>query len=198
MGVLSHFSLKPFVDAGYRTFVETGTGAGNGVDYAISCGFNRIFSVEFMPEQAIKMRAKYLSTPQVMIREGHSPDFLNVLFGSREIKEDERCVFFLDAHYPFGDIGGKPYDYEKDLDKRLPLESELAALFKHARTKDLIIIDDLRIYERCPYGVQNLDQMGLVHIARYDAPDFLSRWSPTHKVEKLYQHEGYVIMTPRA
>lgn len=197
MGVLNNFNLAPFVAAGYSTLVETGTGAGNGVDYAISCGFSRIFSVEFVPEQAAKMRAKYASVPQVTIREGHSPDFLDALFSSREIAPDERCVIWADSHYPHADVFGKPYDYEQDLDKRLPLESELAALFKHKRFHDLIIIDDLRIYERCPHGVQNLDQMGLAHIARYDAPDFLSRWSDTHVVEKLYQHEGYVIMTPR-
>ncbi len=197
MGVLNNFNLALFVAAGYSTLVETGTGAGNGVDYAISCGFGRIFSVEYMAEYAVKLSTKYRPTPQVSIFHGHSPDFLDVLLTNGQITPDDRCVFWLDAHYPFGDIGGKPYDYEKDLDKRLPLESELAVLFKHARTKDLIIIDDLRIYERCPHGVQNLDQMGLAHIARYDAPDFLSRWSVTHKVDKLYQHEGYVIMTPR-
>ncbi len=197
MGVLSNFNLKPFVDVGYRTFVETGTGAGNGVDYALSCGFDRLFSVEFVPEQAAKMRTKYQSTP-VTIRDGHSPDFLDALFTSGEIAQDERCVFFLDAHFPESDVFGKPYDYEKDIDKRLPLEAELDVLFKHKRTKDLIIIDDLRIYERCPHGVQNLDQMGLAHIARYDAPDFLTRWQKTHVVDKLYMHEGYVLMTPRA
>lgn len=196
MGTLNHFSLQRYLDKGYRTLVETGTGTGNGVNHAIGLGFDRIFSVEIVADHAQALARHYAGTPQVRIFSDESPAFLESLFARGFITEADRCVYWLDAHYPGADLGRGDYDGERDLSKRLPLEAELDVLFKHKRHHDVILIDDLRIYERGPFVGKNLDDIGLSRIARYDAPDFLGRWSPTHTVTRDYSDQGYVMMVP--
>lgn len=198
MGTLNHFSLDSYLKRGYRTLIETGTGTGNGVNHAIGVGFERILSVEIIEDHAQALARHYEGSPQVTILSMESPAFLEHLFVSGIIKSDDRCVYWLDAHYPGADLGRGGYDGEKDLSKRLPLEAELDVLFRHGRHNDIILIDDLRIYERGPFVGKNLDDIGLFHIARYDAPDFLGRWTATHRVEKDYSDQGYVMMVPHS
>lgn len=196
MGTLNHFSLDSYLKRGYRTLIETGTGTGNGVNHALEIGFDWIRSVEIVSDHAATLVRHYIGHPQVVILSMESPAFLEHLFTEGIVGKDDRCVYWLDAHYPGADLSRCDYDDEKDLSKRLPLEAELDVLFRHGRFNDIILIDDLRIYERGPFAGKNLDDIGLSHIARYEAPDFLGRWSATHRVEKDYSDQGYVKMIP--
>lgn len=198
MGTLNHFFLESHIKNGYKTLIETGTGTGNGVNHAISLGFDRILSTEIVSDHAQMLANQYAGYPQVQIFNMESPAFLESLFTDGYIKENDKCVYWLDAHYPGADLGRGGYDGETDISKRLPLEAELEVLFKYKRHHDIILVDDLRIYERGPFEGKNLDDIGLSHIARYDAPDFLGRWATTHRVERLYSDQGYVRMIPRS
>ncbi len=196
MGVLFNFSLSSIVANGYDTLVETGTGTGTGIDYGLTQGFKRVFSTEIVTSQAEKLARQYAARPEVQISNLYSPDFLDHLFRHDIIKKDDRCVFWLDAHYPGGDLGHNAYGAEQDHDKRLPLEKELETLRAYKRTHDLIICDDLRIYERGPFDDGNLEDIGHADIADYDKPDFFARWTDTHLIERLYKHTGYIILRP--
>lgn len=197
MGVLFNFSLTKLISEGFDTLVETGTGTGTAVDYGLKSGFKRIFSTEIMPDQAMRLQERYKENPEVQIYNLYSPNFLDTLFREDIIKKDDKCIFWLDAHYPGGDLGYNSYGHEQDLFKRLPLEKELETLLAYKRANDIIIIDDLRIYEHGPFEDKNLDEIGHTDISRYDAPDFLGLWKNTHNIQKLYTHTGYVILKPK-
>lgn len=197
MGKLSDFPLGDYISKGFDTLVETGTGAGTGVDFARGFPFKDIWSCEIVEEQAKAMTARFRMDHRVHILAQHSPEFLDDLF-THAIAAKDRCVFWLDGHYPHADVFGKPYDYEKDLKKRLPLEGELEMLLKHGRIHDIVLVDDLRIFQKCPMQGGDLEACGLGHITRYDAPDFLAPWRETHVVEKQYRDTGYVVMMPRS
>ncbi len=197
MGKLSDFPLADYVNRGFKTLVETGSGTGTGIDNARGFGFDRILSCEIIESQARLLRARYRNDPRIVIYHQESPSFLDDLF-THVLSPDDRCVIFSDAHFPASDIHGIPYDSEPDLAKRLPLEGELQALLRHSRAHDIILIDDLRIWEKCPMQGGDLEACGLGHITRYDAPDFLAPWRETHHVEKRYVDTGYIVMIPKS
>ena len=109
-------------------------------------------------------------------------------------RHDQPIVFWLDAHFP-GEMHGLPYDSEKDMDLRLPLERELR-IIKDIRdtSNDYFIIDDLRIYEDGPFsgGVwQDRLKMGGNGI------DFIYQlFESTHTISRDYRNEGYIILEP--
>ena len=193
MGKLSSFPLVNYISKGLTTLVETGTGTGSGVDYARGHPFDRIISCEIDVAQTEMLTRRYAGDSRVEIRCQKSVDFLTEIVPTLGLS-----VFFLDAHFPAADLGRASYDNEKDLDIRLPLERELDILWDNRRWNDVIIIDDLRIYERGPFEGRNLDEIGYANIARYDAPDFFKRWEATHEVVKRYDDTGYVVMTPKS
>lgn len=197
MGKLSDFPLADYVNRGFKTLVETGTGSGTGVDFARGFAFDRIWSCEIVEQQAKAMGLRYSSDLRVRILNQESPLFLDYLF-TNVIGPHQKCVIFSDAHFPASDVFGIPYDSEPDLKKRLPLEGELEVLLKHHRSHDIVIIDDLRIWEKCPMQGGDLEACGLGHITRYDAPDFLAPWRETHIVEKRYVDTGYIVMMPKS
>ena len=197
MGVLAFFNLAPYIERGYTCLVETGTGFGNGVDYARSYPFEKILSVEIDLDQAKSLSVRYGDDKRIHIYSAFSPDFLSYIFNNGVIAEDEKCIFWLDAHFPGADLCKFSHDAEKDLNKRLPLENELEMLWTHKRFHDVIIVDDLRIYRRLPIGGGDLEKIGLGHLASYDKPDFFARWNQTHILRELLEHEGYIIMEPR-
>lgn len=195
MGKLNDFPLRDFVSKGFDTLIETGSGTGTGIDAALAAGFKRVFSCEFVREQAIRLRVRYRDEPRLVLSHQESPAFLDYLFTSL-VSERDRCVIWSDAHYPFAEVCGLPYDYEKDLRKRLPLEDELEVLLKHKRRHDILLLDDYRIYRKLPMQGGDLEALGLGHIARYDAPDFLKPWRETHAVFEEHRDTGYIVMMP--
>ena len=144
MGHLRHYNLQRFIDEfDTKIFVETGVGGGDGIMEAQKCGFQRIISIEIMPQQVVKMREKFKDDPRVTILEGDTlavlPDLLRSTSGN--------ICFWLDAHYPGADIGlGKHDDRSVPNDTRLPLERELTMIRELRFGKDVVLFDDLKIY----------------------------------------------------
>jgi hypothetical protein len=77
----------------------------------------------------------------------------------------------------------------------LPLESEIELLSQMRQgCKDLIFIDDLRIYEDGPFTNGNWDRKTLGG----DGIDFIfNNFSNTHDIARSYQDEGYIVLTPK-
>jgi hypothetical protein len=99
-------------------------------------------------------------------------------------------LFFLDAHLP-GWYYGWPPNNNFEHDVNFPLEKELDIIFsKRSQYKDVIICDDLRIYEDNSYeGGIWADRLTVSDKLN---SDFLSKYN--RKVSKFYADEGYVLL----
>lgn len=183
-----------------KTFVETGTLYGDGVDFALESGFERIISIEINKELVDCAREKYRNEPRVTILHGNSPDVLSELLPT--IKEP--ILFWLDAHFPGCDANLASYKDELDAAKRVPLELELKCISSR-NTKDVIICDDLWIYEDWKTATGTFNEHCRAHgheITREELciegtlQSFESLFEKTHKVVKVYQDQGYLIFIP--
>lgn len=198
MGNLCLFNLDYFIKK-YNTqaFIETGLGGGGGLTYASRFPFQVLISTEIDATSSSKFissppaellnrdRVKIINAPSDKALDAILPSFVNV----------DSVLFWLDAHFP-GEAEGVAYDYEKDLDVRLPLEKELTIINKHRQDKnDILIIDDQRIYTQDKYQDGSLENMGLGHISKYknNLDTLLGRFD----VYKLNMETGYLICTPK-
>ncbi len=101
----------------------------------------------------------------------------------------------MDAHFPGADFGLASYGDEKDLKKRLPLQSELEIIVNSKEvSNDVFVIDDLRIYEDGPFEEGNWSDR-----KKYggDGIEFIEEmFDDTHYVVKSYNKQGFVILLP--
>jgi hypothetical protein len=194
MGSISRFNLLQ-IKKDYKTnfFFETGTWKGDAIQVALDSGFEKILSTEIIPNLALEAQNRFSSNPRVRIIEGDSASALK-----NELPAlNGRCVFWLDAHFPGADAGMKKYDEEKNQDRRLPLESELKAISElRKKGRDVIIIDDLRIYEDGPFKNGNAPRDVLPQ--RNRNINFVYKFfSSTHTIHKFYSDEGYILLLPK-
>ena len=199
MGTLRTFNLAPMMEAfGCRYLFETGTSAGDGVHYASFFQFTEIWSVEIVKELADRARQRFAGDNRVHILNTASEDaLLRVL---PNIPPSRPVIFWLDAHFPGADDGLSGYKDEQDDDRRLPLQRELDVIAALRPTsRDVILIDDLRIYEDGEW-----EQGALPDWAQTLAPDrrnidFIEngRWGLTHRLERSTRHTGYLLLTPK-
>ena len=198
MGALTHFRVDAIRKRhGLVSFVETGTGDGLGVAVAVSAGFSAIHSIEVVDELVDAARRKFKDVPGVKIWRGESRTVLPLVL--RELPEGP-ALFWLDAHFPGADYGMGTYEGEAEVARRLPLEDEIAIIHKHrAEYRDVLLIDDARIYQPGPYGGGNLpdDWPALKGVKR--SLDFVrDAYLPTHGVVVDHAAQGYVMVVPRA
>lgn len=198
MGHLRVFDLSALrLRYGCRHFVETGTGTGDSLAYAACSKFDSLFSIEIHPEIAAAARSKLQKDTRIRIEVGKSGDVLPELLA--HLPPEEPILFWLDAHFPGADFGLARYDAEPNLQVRLPLEQELE-IIRSIRPggDDVILIDDLRIYEQGPFTNGNIPDW-----AQTLAPDmrhvrFVDRlFTESHLIERRYEDEGYLVLLPR-
>jgi len=194
MGELFIHDLSPYV--GYhncRTFVETGTGKGTGLAYALRYPFEKLYSIEYMAELYEECVQKFTDSRVSLV---HS-DSLSGLEKILDEMGESPALFWLDAHFPGADFGFNSYDHlidEPSLHKPLKEEVKLIAS-KRPKSRDVFIIDDLQIYEDGPFEL--LDQK---FKDKYGEPgiDFIEEaFSETHYFKKDYRHQGFLILTPK-
>ncbi|MBD0364645.1 MAG: hypothetical protein ICV53_00865 [Flavisolibacter sp.] len=194
MGQIQRFDLTRIIgEYNTRYFFETGTFLGDGVGYAAESPFNKIISVEIIPEIADKAKLRFKDSDKIEIIEGNS--FMALENELPKIKGN--CLFWLDAHFPGADAGITAYDADGNEDIRLPLAKELAIIKRlHSSYKDVLIIDDLRIYEDGPYAKGNVPADALPKIDRNI--DFIYKhFGNTHLILKSFLDEGYVLLFPK-
>jgi hypothetical protein len=195
MGALNRFDLCRIIKE-YKIpyFFETGTFWGDGVAYALQSPFKRLFSVELVPEIASKAASRFIDNKEVCILEGDSVSVL----GQELQYVKGNCLFWLDAHFPGADAGLAAYNAGTDEDLRLPLEKELEVISRlRSNYKDVLILDDLRIYEDGPFVNGNVPADALPGEKR--TIDFIYRYfGETHQVMKCYLDEGYILLFPRS
>lgn len=189
MGSLSNFNdtcvkiaeLKQAFDL--NVFVETGCFRGNTLRYASGLGFERMYSCDI--DQEMIDHCKGIA-PNLELFLGTSVEFLKHLLPKLE---NDRVLFFLDAHLPEHDKNNGEKWIESDLN--FPLQEELN-LINNCRTgkKDAIVCDDLRIYEYGPFEGGNWDKRKY-----FETLDLSFLKSYNYKVSKFYSQEGYLLLT---
>jgi hypothetical protein len=198
MSGLNFFNLEFLINQ-YKTkiFFETGSGLGNGILYSSQFNFEKIYSVEIDYIQSKILSQKFQNDKRIEIicdkSENGLRDFLKTL-------PKENITFWLDAHFPCADLGKATYDTEKDLDVRLPLEIELDLIYeyriKNNFKNDVILVDDLRIYEERNYESKNLKEIGLPHLFK-PVNNLGYKFSETHYIDKNDHDTGLLIITPK-
>ena len=197
MGTLRFFNLQPLLEQyGCRVLFETGTGLGDAVKYASYFRLDKLISVEIHPALAAQAQAEIGRDPRVRIVCNSSEAALRSELP--KIPKSTPILFWLDAHFPGADYGLGDYTGEQDQDRRLPLQRELALIAElRAGARDVLLLDDLRVYEDGDYGQGPCPAEALPPPAMRNL-DCLAEWSETHDVRRLYQHTGYVMLLPKA
>jgi|TARA_R110002020_G_scaffold8148_3_gene33265 hypothetical protein len=175
-----------------KNFVETGTGIGEVVRSVCEIDQNiNIHTIEIIEEIYDKNKISLSYLDNVNWHLGQSSDVLPDIVPSLQ----GSTLFWMDAHFPGADFGLAEYGDEKNIDKRLPLKSELEIIVKNKDvSNDVFIIDDLRIYEDGPFeaGVwKDRSKYG------GDGIEFIEElFEETHYVVKSYNQQGYIMLFP--
>jgi hypothetical protein len=192
MGTLTKYSMR---HVPCDVFVETGTGSGASLMHALRSGrFRQLFTVEIHQESANKAAHLFRKHAQVKVYHSDSETALKDIF--KQVRASDRLFFFLDAHFP-GEFDTQFKGYEDSVPDRitLPLEHELALIQQHRPdSEDLIVVDDLRLYEQGPFEQGNLAS-GFANMP--DAIrnlDFVPRIFPDRQITRDYRDEGYLYI----
>tara|TARA_R100001530_G_C4296055_1_gene149255 strand:- start:116 stop:721 length:606 start_codon:yes stop_codon:yes gene_type:complete len=195
MGELFIHDLNPYLDAyGCDVFVETGTGKGTGLLHALRYRFKELYSIEIMKELFEECQ-KNITDPRIHLLNTNSIEGLKTILG--ELDPGIPTLFWLDAHFPGADFHFNSYDHLSDqpeLHKPLREEIKLVASYR-PNCKDVLIIDDLQIYEEGPFEIQMRDFK-----EKYgeDGLDFVEEaFGETHNFTRDYRHQGFLILTPK-
>ena len=177
-----------------KNFVETGTGIAevvrsvHDIDSSLT-----IHTIEVVPEIYEQNNIRFSYLKKVNWHLGESAQILSEVVPTLE----GNTLFWMDAHFPGADVGLSSYGDEKDIDKRLPLRKELETILENRDvSNDVIVIDDLRIYEDGPFETGNWDER-----SKYggDGIEFIEKlFEDTHYVGRSYNAQGFVILFPVA
>lgn len=199
MGAIQHpLNLsKTFELYDIRNVIETGTGMGVSVQYLCD-NFSSlnlsIYSIELVNELYQYNVEKFKNFNNISILLGLSDKVLGNILPNISV---DPTLFWLDAHYPGADFGinGASLTSESNLDIRLPLQKELEAIkFNRNTSRDVFILDDLRIYKDGPFENGNCDR---TLIGAENNQFVYDLFYSSHYIYETYRHEGYVVLLPK-
>lgn len=198
MGHLQAFNIQRFIEVfKLKGYIETGTGIGDSLSHALKFKeFDQVFSIDF-DEELYKKAMINFQDSRLKLYNNLSrialPEILSL------IPADKNFLFFLDAHFPKADFGTDPDRYVKSITEygkdAIPLQEELTFI-KNARTgKDVILIDDVWIYEDGPFEGGNWKERPKLSIG---SRDFVTElFKDTHEISVAYKQQGYLILIPK-
>lgn len=193
MTTLGFFNLKRYINEyGVQVFIETGTYRGAGLEYALGFDFKAFWSIEFWKQTFDEVSPRF-NHMDVSIVHGHSPEVLRELL----ITIQEPCLFWLDAHFPNSDVAARETSGIQpglSVDELMPLRAELEVISKLRHGEDVILVDDLCLFENGDFENGNC---GWVDEGRFYKLD-LSAFADTHVINKYYSTSGYLEMLPKA
>jgi hypothetical protein len=134
--ILSFNEFRPFSE----TFIETGSGHGDGIQRALDAGFEHVASIEAYYENFLVCARRFAGDSTVHLYFGRSVDVLPGLLQLHPYP----CVFFLDAHpsaensYGYLEAAHGEDAYFQDTIIRAELALILASPQRH-----VILIDDM-------------------------------------------------------
>lgn len=119
---------------GCEYFVETGTYFGETVQFVLDT-FNKIWSVELAPQLASAAQKRFAPHGHVQIIQGDSGQVLKQIMP----QWDRSTLFWLDGHWNHDEVTARG-------DTVCPVLAELDAVFSGHPERDVILIDDARIF----------------------------------------------------
>ncbi len=170
---------------GSSVFVETGCFRGNSLRYALELGFDKLYSCDVDLEMVNHCLIMFKDKP-VDIFHGNSIDYLTHLLP--KLEDVDSVIFYLDAHLPEHDKNDGKKIIETEFN--FPLQGEIEIINKFRGSKnDVIICDDLRIYEDGPFegGIWTERKRFGLDLS------FLSHYN--YSMNKFYSQEGYLLLT---
>tara|TARA_R110000824_G_scaffold73530_1_gene187215 strand:- start:354 stop:974 length:621 start_codon:yes stop_codon:yes gene_type:complete len=184
-------------------FVETGTLRGDAVEYMLQFeSLKKLISFEIIEQLANEAKNRFKTNNRVEIILGDSSKELEKKL--EEIKGN--AIFWLDAHFPGADIGINDYTNNVDKDTNLPLEKEIAAISKRNKTyKDIIIIDDLWIYDVdkvYEWGTFDSHMRNHGHtvtrdeVNTKDSTFIREAFKGTHTIKEVFRYQGSLVIIP--
>lgn len=187
MSELRHLHIGTYKERYHlRSFVETGTHMGNGLDHAISLGFNPCYSCDIMPHFAKPAQARFSGKAHIF--NGDSLAFLRWLPAGIG-----PSLYWLDAHFP------KHYEPEavENSMNRYPIMHEIEIIKERADfARDVIIVDDLIVLRDSPRWNEG-EVCAYWHVSDFTFKDLIMSLSKTHTAELDLQQEGTVRFLPR-
>ena len=189
MGFLAAFRFSSWFVASYPHFIETGTGEGGSLAYASEHPFADLTSIEWHRERWRAAKMRFGEDERITLYPG--PSLLHL----RRIDPKVGTLFWLDAHFPYGDTEDAPVFDEAEV--RLPLAVELETIRKRWPAPYCILVDDLRIYADLPWHDGPLPEHLRAHVPiEVRTLDFLYGF-PDHHVSIDYRHAGYAVIVPK-
>jgi hypothetical protein len=191
--IMRHDVDKYIKNYGLNLFVETGTGLGNSFQFAQKFNFKKLFTIEMVQELYLLSSSNYKKDNSFFIHAESKDGLRNVV---SQIDTSDKILFWLDAHFPGADFGLSNYHDIVDTKLRIPLQEELKTIVeKRDCSKDVFIIDDLRIYEDGPFEDGVWVERELLG---GEGIDFIFElFSTTHQIYRDYRDQGYIIVTPK-
>jgi tetratricopeptide (TPR) repeat protein len=179
----------------YRHFIETGTGRGTSLTFALNYPFRTLHSIDVDLMMHTRAQKIFAGERRLTLHNGLSVDVLPELL--RRLPVDEPVVWWLDAHNPGCWYGWSALATEKDV--RLPLELELRIIreMRGGAPDDLILIDDARIYLNGEFEHGNLSYCHHTLAPEDRNIDFITgMFGATHALRLDYADDGYLILAP--
>jgi len=217
MGQLTRFDLNPLVETfNLKNYVETGTGLGVSLCYAIqNKSFQHLFSIEIDEKLA---NSTSLHQNISLVQSNHqnvsvvNSNSLHGLRGLLQNKVDSSpTLFFLDAHFPGADFFDTTYGDSIDNSNTagLPLLLELAeiCISRNGAKNDVIIIDDLFLFDSGEFAFdrEHPTHAESVRTVLRQRDMFLGGsfstvlkllFGPRRKFRRFYEHQGYMMIFP--
>lgn len=175
---------------GLGTLIETGCYEGDGIQTALSLGIRQAYSCDIGLSSIETCRQRF-KNQAVYLWHDLSSNALPEMCES----VDGRTLFWLDAHMPsmYG-LGGY------DDDHKYPIINELQVIKDHKFkfVEDVIIIDDTRVIKSSDNPRFDDEEViccdPITGITIHQITKILS---DTHLFQHVFDHEGYIIFTPK-
>lgn len=202
MGALYRFSsLGQLVKSlDLTTFIETGTGLGDSLKFALQHDFKHLYSIEIDKELLDRLQIK---DPRLNLINADS------FTGLQEVLKfcKGNCFFFLDAHFPGADFGKMSYpdSIRQYKERAFPLIKELEIITSNRDiSKDVILIDDFILYditgdyETNHQGVTwNYEDVRKEQNLCNSESDVVKFFNNTHSLYKIMKDQGYLLALPK-
>jgi hypothetical protein len=201
MGELSIFNLQHLIDKfNLKLYFETGTGKAVSLRYALRHNFQKFYSVD-LDSDLIKEAQNEIKDERLIFINDFSTNAIEKHVPN--LDPEKPTLFFLDAHFPGADFHKTTYEnsIKEYKEQSLPLELEINLIKEIRNTnKDVIIIDDFKLYEASDKYEDSTDSITqfLDELKINRTPSFIyNSFNKTHNFEKLYNHQGYMVITPK-